>query len=101
VGRLSDLLASAAGFDWDESNTQKNWEKHRVAYYEAEEVFFNEPLIARSDGRHSSETERRYFALGQTDRARLLFVAFTFRGDRIRVISVREMNRNERAIYGE
>ena len=73
--------------------------QRRVAPEEAEEVFFNEPLVVRGDTRHSLG-EKTYYALGQTDRERYLFVAFTLRGSLIRVISVRDMNRRERIAYG-
>jgi hypothetical protein len=43
--------------------------------------------------------ERTYFVLGQTDDDRALFVAFTLRGDVIRVISARDMSRRERTVY--
>lgn len=93
-----DPLENCIGFDWDESNALKNWERHRVTPEEAEDVFFHEPLVVRSDVRHSRD-EKRYYALGQTAGGRRLFVAFTVRGKLIRVISVREMNRNETETY--
>jgi uncharacterized protein len=89
-----DPLAECIGFDWDESNTLKNWDRHKVTPEEAEDVFFREPLAIRSGVGHSSK-EKRYRALGLTSRGRLLFVAFTIRRKLIRVISVRDMNRNE------
>jgi uncharacterized protein len=55
-------LDDCVGFDWDEANTQKNWDRHRVTPEEAEDVSFNEPLVVRSDIRHS-QREKRYFAL--------------------------------------
>jgi hypothetical protein len=91
-------LPDFTGFDWDEGNVTKNWESHKVHPYEAEQVFLNRPLIVADDVRHS-ETERRYFVLGQTDSNRALFVAFTVRGDLIRVISARDMSRRERKVY--
>ena len=93
-------LDDCVGFDWDEANAQKNWERHRVTPEEAEEVFFNEPLVVRSDVRHS-QREKRYYALGQTSFGRYLFVAFTIRRKLIRVISVREMNRREQEVDGK
>jgi uncharacterized DUF497 family protein/predicted DNA binding CopG/RHH family protein len=90
-----DALDGSSGFEWDESNTHKNWERHRVSAEEAEDVFFNEPLVVRSDIRHSRR-EKRYYALGQTGKGRCLFVAFTIRRSLLRVISVREINRRER-----
>ena len=55
---------------------------------------------SKGDVRHSRQ-EKRYYALGQTSRGRYLFVAFTIRRKMIRVISVRDMNRNEQEHYGK
>jgi uncharacterized DUF497 family protein len=93
-----DPLDACVGFDWDDGNLEKNWLSHRVAFWEAEEPFFNQPLILKKDRRHSS-TEDRRFALGQTDAGRLLFVSFTIRRNLIRVISARDMTRRERRVY--
>ena len=94
----TDPLETCTGFDWDEANRRKNWDQHRVTPEEAEDVFFQEPLIVRSDVRHS-KGEKRYYALGQTSADRRLFLVFTVRRNRIRVISVRDMNRNETQVY--
>jgi hypothetical protein len=94
----ADPLENCTGFDWDEDNAQKNWDRHRVAPEEAEDVFFHEPLVIRSDLRHSKR-EKRYYALGKTGADRRLFVVFTVRRELIRVISVRDINRNETATY--
>jgi len=93
-----DRLAACTGFDWDEDNAVKNWERHRVTPEEAEDVFFHDPFVMRSDAAHSKR-ERRYWALGKTVRNRRLFVAFTIRGTLIRVISARDMNRREDEEY--
>lgn len=93
-----DLLASCIGFDWDDGNIQKNWERHRVTPEEAEDLFFNEPLVVGSDVAHS-QRERRYYALGRTSPGRRLFAAFTVRRKLIRVISVRDMNIREQEAY--
>lgn len=90
--------AEITGFDWTGGNAEKNWEKHRVTTLEAEEVFFNDPLVVSEDPGHS-RGEVKFHALGQTDRGRELFVAFTLRGKRIRVISARDMSRKERKVY--
>ncbi len=93
-------LDACTGFDWNEANAPKNWERHRVTPEEAEDIFFNTPLIVRGDVRHSKR-ERRYYALGQTGAGRYLFAAFTIRGSHVRVISVRDMNRRERDAYAD
>ena len=87
-----DPLGACTGFDWNTSNADKNWERHQVTPEEAEDVFFQAPLVVRSDGRHS-KAEKRYYALGQTTAGRRLFVAFTVRRSLVRVISVRDMNK--------
>jgi len=93
-----DPLDGCVGFDWDQANAQKNWERHAITPEEAEEVFFQEPLVVRSDVRHG-KAEKRYYALGQTTSGRLLFIAFTIRRNLIRVISSRDMSRKELEVY--
>ncbi|MEM9555980.1 MAG: BrnT family toxin [Acidobacteriota bacterium] len=84
----------STGFDWDKGNSEKNWTLHRVSRAECEEVFFNRPCVVHQDSMHSM-TEDRYYALGRTDVGRGLFVAFTLRGELIRVISARDMTKSE------
>jgi uncharacterized protein len=96
---LPKHLLAVAGFQWDPGNIEKNWLKHGVSPLECEEVFFNQPLVLARDEKHS-QTEERYYALGRTENDRHLFVVFTVRGKKIRVISARDMNKKERGIYG-
>jgi uncharacterized DUF497 family protein len=86
------------GFGWDEGNLLKNWEKHGVSASECEQIFFNNPVIAGLDKKHSKR-ESRYYALGITYENRRLFIAFTIRKNRIRVISARDMSRKERKVF--
>lgn len=92
-------LDRISGFDWDEGNARKN-DRHGVSMAEAEQVFFNAPLLLLEDALHS-QREPRFHALGKTDEARPLHITFTLHrnGERIRVISARDMHRKERAIY--
>ena len=92
------MLSNVTGFDWDEGNILKNWEKHKVSHLEAEQVFFNEPLIVFEDLKHSM-AESRWYVLGRTDTSRKLMIVYTIRGNQIRVISARDMSRKEREIY--
>ncbi len=94
-------LARIEGFDWDTGNAQKN-EKHDVTSAEAEQVFFNAPLLLLDDAKHSDQ-EPRFHALGKTVQERLLHIVFTLRdaGTKIRVISARDMHRKERVIYAQ
>ena len=89
-----DDLEKCTGFDWDDGNQGKNWDKHDVIDAECEQIFFNDPLVAGGDP-EQSKRERRYYVLGLTDADRPLFVAFTIRKNLIRVISGRDMTRSE------
>ena len=88
------------GFEWDEGNSRKSVDKHGVTQAEAEQIFFNDPLLVVEDVAHSAH-EPRLHALGRTDTGRLLHMCFTLRGNGklIRVISARTMHRKERIRY--
>ena len=91
----TDPPENCIGFDWDEDNSFKIWDRHQVTPEEAEDVFFGVPLVLRSDAHHSN-TEKRHYVLGQTSVGRQLFVACVARRTLIRVISARDMKRRER-----
>jgi len=96
--KIDEILNNCVGFDWDEGNLFKNWKKHNVAASECEQIFFNRPLVALPDAEHSNE-EARFYALGQSDSGRHLFVVFTIRKNLLRIISARDMSRKERKVY--
>ncbi len=93
-------LGRIEGFDWDEGNSRKSVEKHDVSQAEAEQIFFNDPLLIVEDVGHGGR-ESRFHALGRTETGRLLHISFTLRDDGrlIRVISARTMHRKERVRY--
>jgi uncharacterized DUF497 family protein len=88
------------GFDWDAGNARKSADKHGVTQSEAEQAFFNQPLLILEDDRHSFE-EARFHALGRTDDERRLQITFTLRREAtlIRVVSARAMSARERLAY--
>lgn len=92
---------NAEGFQWDAGNARKSADRHGVSQGEAEQIFFNDPLVL-PDPAHS-QTEPRFHALGQTDEGRRLHVTFTLRqlGRLIRVISARDMSRKERTYFDQ
>ncbi|HEX9455896.1 MAG TPA: BrnT family toxin [Candidatus Binatia bacterium] len=87
-------------FEWDARKAALNRRKHRVSFYEAATVFGDVLGITVRDPEHSS-SEARYITVGVSDRRRLLMVSHTERGDRIRIISARELTRAERELYEE
>ncbi len=100
MSQLYEKIRECTGFEWDEYNIKKNWEKHFVTPLECEQIFFNKPLLVLTDLKHS-DIEMRFYALGRTDRRRMLFVVFTIRNLKIGVISARDMSRKERNFYEE
>ena len=92
------IVTNIDGFDWNQGNELKNLSKHSVTNEECEEVFFNHPLLVSPDLKHS-QTEPRLHALGYTQEGRMLFLSFTIRQEKIRVISARDMNKKEKTFY--
>ncbi len=90
------------GFQWDRGNDRKSVEKHGVSQAEAEQVFFNEPLLIVEDAKHK-QSESRFHALGLTHAGRRLHITFTLREENteIRVISARDMHRKERTRHDQ
>ena len=87
-------------FEWDSTKAAMNLRKHKVSFGEASTVLSGPLSITVPDPDHSQE-EDRYITVGWSYRQRLLVVAHTERGDRIRIISARALTRAEREAYEE
>ena len=85
-------------FEWNRGNFNKNWIKHRVTNKECEESFFDRKRKIYKDRLHS-KNEQRYILLGKTKNARLLFISFTKRGGKVRVISARPIDKKGEMSY--
>lgn len=92
------ILADPLRFEWDHGNKNKNYKKHGVTDQECEEVFFDLRKKILRDIFHS-RNEDRYILLGETKMERRLFVVFTMRSDKLRVISARDLNKREKKLY--
>ena len=90
-------LSKLEVFEWDEGNLG-HIKRHNVEKKECEEAFFNKPLLVLKDEIHS-RSEERLQALGLTKGGRMLFIVFTLRSGKVRVISARDQNKKERKIY--
>ena len=93
-------LSRFTGFDWDDSNRDKILRKHSVTPAECEELFINQPLVQLDDSTHSTD-EPRFIVLGRTNAGRGLLCVVTPRGERLRVVTCRPMNRKERSHHGQ
>ena len=82
-------------FEWDEEKAALNLKKHGVRFETAALVFCDENRIELFDAEHSSE-EERYNTIGLVDN--ILFVVYTERKNRIRLISARPANKRERSL---
>jgi uncharacterized protein len=89
-------IGNILSFEWDKGNLE-HIKKHHVEFLESEEVFRDQPIYFR-DENHSLE-EDKYLAYGFTEDSRGLTVIFTFRKDKIRVISARDQNKKEKEVY--
>ena len=87
-------------FEWDPDKEAANRRKHGVSFEEARTAF-GDPLAVTADDWEHSEIEPRYLLLGRSERGRLLMVAHTERGDRVRIISARPATPRERKSYEE
>lgn len=90
-------LNDPIGFQWDTGNIGKNT-RHSVTEREAEEPFFDAQKKSFPDALHSG-TEERFRIIGKTKSHRLLFIAFTIRKGKIRIISARDVNKKEASLY--
>jgi len=91
-------LRKIVEFEWDMGNIEKNYKKHGVLPNEAEEIFLDEEILILEDIEHSKQ-EKRFEAIGKIIEGEILFLAFTVRRDKIRIISARVANQKERRKY--
>ncbi len=87
-------------FEWDNTKAKKNLEKHRVAFEEAQSVFFDDYAVQFWDENHS-DNEQRFLMLGMSNKIRILLVVHCFKEDEstIRIISARKATKKEKVDY--
>ena len=87
-------------FEWDPQKANLNLSKHNVSFDEASTVF-NDPLSRTFDDPDHSTGEQRFIIIGHSERNRLLFVCHADDERIVRLISAREVTRNERKYHEE
>jgi hypothetical protein len=85
-------------FEWDPEKDSANLENHGIGFEEAATVFGDPLSLSWGDAVHS-EGEYRTLTLGYTDRHRLVIVAHTERGERVRIITARRATKTEEKLY--
>ena len=91
-------MRDALEFEWDDGNRGKNFQKHGITDAESEESFFDPAKKILEDRLHSDK-EKRYILLGKAKSGKMLFIVFTIRKEKIRIISSRPLNRKEKRLY--
>lgn len=91
-------LSKITSFEWDKGNIDKSYQKHGITPNEAEEIFLDEGIVLLEDIEHS-KAEERFQGIGKTTKGDILFLVFTIRKKKIRIISVRAVNQKERRQY--
>jgi len=84
-------------FEWDDAKAASNWLDHGIRFETARDVFRDAFAIEWTDEGHD-DAEERFVTIGMVEN-RLLFVSYTLRGERIRIISAREAEPRERRRY--
>ena len=87
-------------FEWEETKATANLRKHKVSFEEASTVFEDDLSLTGRNPDHSVG-EHRLVTFGMSAENRVLAVAHTERGNKIRIISARPATRAERKIYEE
>ena len=84
-------------FEWDDAKAASNYAKHGVSFARARLVFSDPFGIGEYDDR-SGYGEERFTRIGMVE-GTLLFVSYTERDDRIRIISARRATKHEQDHY--
>ncbi|MBQ3442577.1 MAG: BrnT family toxin [Selenomonadaceae bacterium] len=88
---IGDLIV-----EWDDNKAELNWKKHRIHFEDAALIFLDENRIDEFDEEHSDYEERRK-VIGMVEN--ILFVVYTERGEKLRLISARNATRREKEDY--
>ena len=83
-------------FEWDKDKATSNLKKHGIDFADAALVLFDDLAVTIPD---KSESESRFITIGMDPVGRTLVVIYTWRGERIRLISARKATSKERREY--
>ncbi|MDQ6800057.1 MAG: BrnT family toxin [Acidobacteriota bacterium] len=84
-------------FEWDDEKRHTNLRKHAVEFADAVSAFEDDNAITLRD--EDSEGEERFVTLARDAFGRVLVVVYTWREEKIRLISARKATRRERKQY--
>ena len=82
---------------WDPKKADTNFRKHKIRFSDAEAVLYDPIALTIED--QDVEQEKRFVSVGSDTLGRILVVVYTYRGDKIRIISARRATSREREYY--
>ena len=90
-------------FEWDPLKARKNYQKHKISFERASEIFLDPIALSIYDKEHSI-TEGRWITIGKTKSKIIIVVVHTFQeiqedNIHIRLISARKATKNEKKQY--
>jgi len=88
-------------FEWDSVKDSKNLKKHGISFEEAITVFDDPNAIEFYDEEHSTDEEDRYICLGDVGNCLIVFVIYTDKLGKVRIVSARAAERPEKEVYYE
>lgn len=95
---MKDTIIAGCAVEWDDSKNETNSKKHGISFFVAAYVFADENRVELYDSIHSTY-EDRYAVIGHV--GELLYVAYTERGEVVRIISARLATKEEEELYYE
>jgi uncharacterized DUF497 family protein len=87
-------------FEWDENKNLENVKNHDISFEKAVKAFDDDLAIPLEDVEHSDEGERRYALIGMCEIG-LVFISFTLRGEKYRIISARKASKKMEKMYAD
>jgi len=82
-------------FEYDDKKSEVNKRKHGLDFIEAQELWKDSDIIQI---KANSDIESRYLVIGNIEN-KIWSAVITYRGEKIRIISVRRARKSEVAIY--
>ena len=82
---------------WDPKKADTNFRKHKIRFSDAEAVLYDPIALTIED--QDVKQEKRFVSVGSDTLGRILVVVYTYRGDKIRIISARRATSKEREYY--
>ena len=93
---MGEIIVGEYHIEWDDAKNKINKKKHGISFETAARIFLDDDRIDCYDELHS-DFEDRIRVIGKVDK--VLFVIYTERGEKFRMISARYADKKEEDEY--